>query len=371
LQARPPFRTTITSSDPVHQPDARPSRTSDRPAQGELSAAITLSFAHLDRMSDHRGLASHPVGARRHTARGYCTDDNARLLVVTSRESDTGSVHRLSRLALGFVLEAQGVGGRSRNRMDRNGHWVDRYDTHDCWGRSLWGLGTAATQHTDPSIRQWALGGFDNGARLRSRWPRAMAFAALGAADVLARDPDHRTARALLVDTLDVIGTIPVGDWPWPEPRLTYANAALAEAVIAAGAALDRAVDVDRGLTMLAWLLELETPNGHLSVTGTGGRGPDDAGPQFDQHPIEAAAMADACWRAYTVTGDRTWSRGVAAAAGWFTGDNDVRLPMRDDDSGGGFDELQPDSVSLDQGAESTLAVISTMQRSRSFAPAA
>ena len=211
-------------------------------------------------MSDHRGLASHPVGARRRKERGYCTDDNARLLVVSSRESDTGSAHRLSRLALSFVLEAQGVGGRSRNRMDRNGHWIDRYDTHDCWGRSLWGLGTAATQHTDPSIRQWALGGFDNGARLRSRWPRAMAFAALGAADVLARDPHHRTARALLVDALDVIGTISSGDWPWPEPRLTYANAALAEAVIAAGAALDRGADIDRGLTMLAWLLELETP---------------------------------------------------------------------------------------------------------------
>jgi hypothetical protein len=345
LHARPPFLSMITSPDSA------------------------LSFAHLDRMSDHRGLASHPVGARRHTARGYCTDDNARLLVVTSRESDAGSAHRLSRLALGFVLEAQGVGGRSRNRMDRNGHWVDRYDTHDCWGRSLWGLGTTATQHTDPSTRQWALGGFDNGARLRSRSRRAMAFAALGAADVLARDPDHRTARGLLVDALEAIGPISAGDWPWPEPRLTSANATLAEAVIAAGSALDRAPDVERGLTMLAWLLELETPNGHLSVTGNGGRGPGDGGPQFDQHPIEVAAMADACWRAYSVTGDRAWSRGVTAAAGWFTGDNDTGLPMCDDVSGGGFDGLQPEGVNLDQGAESTLALISTMQRARTFAP--
>ena len=79
--------------------------------------------------------------------------------------------------------------------------------------------------------------------------------------------------------------------------------------------------------------------------------------------------MADACWRAYSVTGDHAWSRGVAAAAGWFTGDNDTGLPMHDDDSGGGFDGLQPQGVNLDQGAESTLALISTMQRARSFAP--
>ena len=40
---------------------------------------------------------------------------------------------------------------------------------------------------------------------------------------------------------------------------------------------------------------------------------------------------------------------------------------MFDDSSGGGFDGLQPDRVNLNQGAESTLAFISTMQRARSL----
>lgn len=336
-----------------------------------MNTLSTSAFEHLDRLSDRRGLYEHADGTVRREQHGYCTDDNARLLVVTSRELDTGSAQRLNRLALGFVLDALGIDGRCHNRMDRSGRWADRVSTDDCWGRSLWGLGTTATLHTDPSIRQWALGGFDDAARQRSRWPRAMAFAALGAADVLTRDPDHGPARALLIDALAVIGPIPpTGAWSWPEPRLTYANAALAEAVIAAGAALDSNADLDRGLTMLSWLLKLETPLGHLSVTGVRGRGPDDHGPQFDQQPIEAAAMADACWRAYAITGDRVWSRGVAAAAGWFTGDNDSGLSMRDEISGGGYDGLQPESVNLNQGAESTLALISTMQRARSFAPA-
>lgn len=198
-----------------------------------------------------------------------------------------------------------------------------------------------------------------------------MAFAALGAAAVLADDEGHDVARSLLVDTLALIPPLGGGTWPWPEPRLRYANAVLAEAVIAAGAVLGRRSDVDRGLTMLAWLLQLESPNGHLSVTGAAGRGPDDAGPQFDQQAIEVAAMADACWRAWEVTGDQAWSRGVSAAAGWFAGDNDRGLVMFDDVSGGGYDGLHDDRVNINQGAESTLAFVSTMQRARSMAPAA
>ena len=71
--------------------------------------------------------------------------------------------------------------------------------------------------------------------------------------------------------------------------------------------------------------------------------------------------------RAYTVTDDRGWWRGVEVAAKWFLGDNDTALPMYDDVSGGGFDGLQPEGVNVNQGAESTLALISTMQRAPSF----
>lgn len=313
----------------------------------------------------------HAKGTLARPEHGYCTDDNARLLVITSREPDTDIAQRLGRLALRFVLEAENSDGRMRNRMDSSGRWTDTPGTDDCWGRALWGLGEAAVNHTNPTIRRWALRGFNIGTRQRSVSPRAMAFAALGAADVLANDRFHGPARALLVDTLDIIAPLPVGAWRWPEPRLTYANAALAEAVIAAAAALDRPADLDRGLEMLAWLLQLETPAGHLSVTGASGRSPGDRTPQFDQQPIEVAALADACWRAHCVTGDAAWSVGITAAAAWFNGANDAGLPMHDPASGGGYDGLHATAVNMNQGAESTLAYISTMQRSRAFAAAA
>ena len=265
------------------------------------------------------------------------------------------------------MLDAEALDGRCHNRMNSAGCWTDVVGTDDCWGYSVWGLGAMAANHPDPPIRRAALRGFNKAIHQRSQHSRSMAFAALGAADVLVSDRRHQAALALLADTLTLIGPLPTGSWTWPEPRLTYANATLAEAVIAAGHALDSSVDLDRGLAMLDWLLELETTGGHLSVVGLGGRGPADSAPMYDQQPIEVAAMADACWRAAIVTGDRSWLRGVAAAARWFGGANDTGLPMFDDSSGGGFDGLQPDRVNLNQGAESTLAFISTMQRARSL----
>ncbi len=149
------------------------------------------------------------------------------------------------------------------------------------------------------------------------------------------------------------------------------ANASLAEAVIAAGAALERAVDVERGLTMLAWLLDVETRDGHLSLTPAGGRGPDEAGPRFDQQPIEAAAMADACARALAVSSDAGWTRGIELATQWFCGHNDAGMRMYDPSSGGGYDGLEEFGVNANQGAESTLALISTLQRSLAYAASA
>ena len=84
--------------------------------------------------------------------------------------------------------------------MDSNGHWTDEPTTEDHWGRCIWGLGTAAA-HSDVSmVRQLAVIQFERAAQGRSTSPRAMAFAALGAAELLAVDPEHPAARKLITD---------------------------------------------------------------------------------------------------------------------------------------------------------------------------
>jgi len=235
----------------------------------------------------------------------------------------------------------------------------------DWWGRALFGLGTAAARHRDPWVRRDAATCFGIGAQSRSSSPRAMAFAALGAAEILQVQPDDVAAHSLVVDAALTIGGPRQGAWCWPEPRLAYANAVLPEALIAAGDALGNAGLLQSGLDLLGWLLDTETRDGHLSVAPVGGWGLGDPRPGFDQQPIEAAAIADACARAYRITREGHWAEGIDRAMGWFLGDNDTGLAMHDPTTGGAFDGLERDGRNANQGAESTLAAISTIQQSR------
>jgi hypothetical protein len=324
-------------------------------------------FDHLLRLTDRRGTFEHALLAEPRPEHGYCTDDVARVLVVAAREPHAeGPVNGLAGVAVRFLNEAQTFGGACRNRMDNAGHWTDEPSTDDHWGRCIWGLGTAAA-HSDVSlVGRLAVVQLERAAHARSKSPRAMAYAALGAAELLAVKPDHGVARELISDYAASLAA-PNGDpaWPWPEPRLTYANAVLAEAMIAAGAVLDDSTLRQRGLDLLGWLVEFETLDGHLSPTPVGGRGAEDVRPGFDQQPIEVATLADACARAAVVDAGAIWPDTVRAAAAWFMGDNDAGQVMWDPETGGGYDGLHADGVNANQGAESTLAVISTLQHAQ------
>jgi hypothetical protein len=321
-------------------------------------------FDHLVAMTDRIGTFEHAeltVPRREH---GYCVDDVARVLVVTAREPRPNeAVRSLAQGSLAFISDSMGTRGDIRNRRDVDGTWSSDWCTEDCWGRSLWGLGTAAASGQF-SIASAAHALFERSAVLRSQYPRSMAFAVLGAAAVLEVDSTNAIALDLLRDAVDALP--PARDdpaWPWPENRLWYANALLPDAMIATGAALERPELVESGLSLLGWLLERETLDGHLSVTRAAGTGPDDVGPGFDQQPIEVSTMADACARALTVDDARKWFDGIRMANAWFDGANDANVVMWDPTTGGGYDGLHAQVANQNQGAESTLALVSTRQQ--------
>jgi len=326
-------------------------------------------FAHLIRLSDDTGLFEHARHAIVRREHGYCTDDVARGLLVTSREPHpSAEIQRLSECYLAFLTHAQNAVGAFHNRMGFDRRWTDQPGLGDWWGRALWGLGTAAVRNPAPWIRQEALVAFATGAGCRSPAPHAMAFAGLGAAEVLRVHPDDEAAAALLGDAAAAVG-VPDDSptWPWPQPRLTYANAALAEVVIAAGDLLDDERLLDRGLRMLTWLSDIQVVDDRLSVLPVAGWQRGTARLRHDQQPIEVAALADAAVTAADVTGDRAWLRLVGQAAGWFLGANDIGVPMWDRATGGGYDGLTLQGPNANQGAESTLALISTLQHARAL----
>lgn len=327
-----------------------------------------ISFSHLHRLSDSTGLFEHAELTERRLEHGYCVDDVARGLVVTAREPEPDeATSALAATYQRFLASAQGADGGFRNRLDAGLSWRDEPSVEDCWGRALWGLGTAAARSAE--LADEALELFSRSATRRSPWSRAMGFAGLGAAEVLSVHPHHDGARGLLAAAAEMIAPLggnahwPSPQWRWPEDRLRYANAVLPEVLVAAGDLLARPRWVAQGLDLLDWLLDVELNGDHISVTPAHGWSLGELRPGFDQQPIEVAALADACARAHDLTNDPRWAHAVLRCAAWFAGSNDTGTVMVDPVSGGGHDGLEADGRNENQGAESTLAMLSTLQQ--------
>jgi hypothetical protein len=334
-----------------------------------MSAAAMIAvtpYAHLAAMTDRIGLFEHALlDAPRHE-HGYCVDDAARGLLVAVRERrPSPQLARLAETYLQFVVDALDRSGTVHNRRDTSGRWTDDPSLEDCWGRAVWALGTAAARARLPHTRHRAMRAFESASRQRSPHLRATAFAVLGASEVLLARPAHREARRAVQDGLAHIRGVSSAAWIWPEDRLRYSNGSLVEALIVGGRALGDEDAVATGLQLLEFLVGIETRDDHLSVTGVGGRGPAEMEAQFDQQPIEVAALADAAARAFGVSGDRRWLSIVELAWSWFEGRNDSGAVMFDAATGAGFDGLERAGRNENRGAESTLAALSTHQLAR------
>ena len=327
-------------------------------------------FDHLTHLTHAFGVWEHAEVTTPRVAHGFCTDDNARALIVVSREeSRRAGLDDLAAVYLGFVLDARTDDGAFHNRRGHDGAWLDERGSDDSQGRALWALGVAAHRGRQPWVREAALAGFDATTTFASVHLRANAFAALGAASLLAAVPGHRGARRLLRQSVEPLVVAAHSRVPWFEARLTYDNARLPEALLAAGSTLGDATLVRMGVRMLTWLVDIETDGDHFSFVPHGGWTIGDDRPRFDQQPVEAAAMVDACHRAGMVTGDPEWSFRAIKAAQWFVGRNDTGSVLYDEATGGTRDGLMHDGVNDNQGAESTLAGLAALQVAAELVP--
>lgn len=323
----------------------------------------TPRFDHLMHLTHAFGVWEHAEMTTPRVDHGFCTDDNARALIVVSRDgSESAALDDLAATYLGFVLDARTDDGAFHNRRGHDGAWLDDRGSDDSQGRALWGLGVAAHRGRQPWMREAARAAFDVPTSFRSDHLRANAFAVLGAVELLAADPGHRGARQLLRQGVEPLVTAAHSRVPWFEARLTYDNARLPEALLAAGSTLGDARLIRMGVRMLTWLVDIETDGDHFSFVPHGGWAMGDDRPPFDQQPVEATAMVDACHRAWDVIGDPDWSARAIQAAQWFVGRNDTGAILYDEATGGTYDGLMRDGVNDNQGAESTLAGLAAMQ---------
>jgi len=326
---------------------------------------------HIIRLTDDVGILQHAKFMVPDRYHGYCTDDNARALIAVLMAQDIIHDHEtITNLACTYISFLHHAfnerTGRFRNFMGYDRRWVEQEGSQDSHGRAIWGLGEGIALSRSDHLTGAALSVFEKAlpALLQFTAPRAWAFGLVGIHAYLRKfsgDSEVRRVREKLANRLFALyQDCATDDWPWMENTLTYANGKISQALILSGQWLQRGDMLDAGLHSLAWLMHIQTdPKGHFVPVGNHGwypRGGERA--RFDQQPIEALGMIEACREAYNVTRDDKWISHAQRCLDWFLGRNDLQTPLYDYLTGGCCDGLNADGSNRNQGAESTLAWI-------------
>ena len=286
---------------------------------------------------------------------GYCVDDNARALIVAVTAQDLQPLDTspgdLASIYLSFLGYAfNGQTGRFRNFMSYDRCWLEETGSEDSHGRALWGLGIAVALGRDKGQVSFASDLFrralDSVEHFTS--PRAIAFVIIGIHAYLSLySSDSRVIRMrkILADRLMAwFRNSSSEDWPWCEDILSYDNARLSQALLLSGQWLPDREMLEMGLRSLDWLKRVQTDEVGLHFAAIGNQGWLNRGGEkarFDQQPIEAAAMADACIEAFNCTRDEEWIAYAYRCLNWYQGENDLRVPLCDYATGGCRDGLE------------------------------
>ncbi len=339
-----------------------------RPPMPQVGTLQDINVSHLLTLTDETGLMQHATYAVPDRTHGYCTDDNARALVAAIMYADLTNDDSLSRATntyMSFLHHAfDPATRRFRNFMTYNRHWVSEPGAEDVHGRAMWALGQVVALAPNDAILSFSSRLFFSGLEMLESFtsPRAWAFALVGIHSYLERfsgDAYARRIRASLASRLYDLFRRNVGDdWPWCEDTTTYDNAKLPHALILSGKWLQDDAMLAQGLTSLEWLVRLQvSDSGVVSLIGnqgwmsrSGGRA------RFDQQPVEALALVQACAEAFRCTQERVWAERARICLGWFLGSNDTESVLCDYATGGCRDGLHADGPNLNEGAESTLA---------------
>lgn len=326
-----------------------------------------LKLDHLYRLTDSTGIVQHARHHLPYYEEGYCSDDNARALIVSQIILEAGlGEQKLARAAdnyCAFINHAYASKyKRFRNFMSYDRRWLEEVGSDDSTGRTIWALGTSIGRSNDRNTITWALNLMEKvlPSVLTMSSPRAWAFALLGIHEYQKKFNDDRLAKTIQHQLLDKLvfryTETATEDWPWFENTLAYDNAVLAHALIRSKD--ERLVSI--GLSALRWLVDLQTaPNGHFQPIGSNGfytKGHHRA--YFDQQPLEAQSTVSACLAAFDVTSEEEWHRSAIRIFKWFLGYNDLGLSVYDQHTGGCRDGLHIDRANQNQGAESTLSYL-------------
>lgn len=333
--------------------------------------------SHFLTMCDDTGLFQHAIHSIPDRDHGYCVDDNARALllscILSAAEEEPFHDVLITRFAA-FVQHAFNPDNqRFRNFMGFDRRWLENCGSEDSHGRTLWALGTCARNDVSLARRQWAAELFAKALDVTETFtsPRAWAFTLLGLDAYCVSDQAIRL-RTILGDRLLSlqISTEREG-WVWFEDSLAYDNARLPQALILTGMSTKSRAFTEAGLRSLRWLISMQTaPQGHFRPVGSKSFGRSYVPPSaFDQQPLEATATISACLAAHQAdASEHDWMAPALQAFQWFTGSNDLAVPLVDLQTGRCRDGLHPDRANENCGGESVVSFLMSLAEIRQLA---
>lgn len=335
-----------------------------------------VNLKQLQVLSDDTGIFHNAVYNIPDRLYGYSTDDNARALTVAImnwhlfRNEEILPLMHTYLSFLNFSLDEET--GLVRNYMSYNREWLEEVGSEESHARAVWALGYTVAHPPESAMLGLAIRLFRQAIDATRKFssPRGWAYTINGSLKYLERFKGetqvHEAAEQLSRRLHRLFMDKATEDWVWGEDILTYDNARLPEALIGAGRYFENREMLDCGLDALQWLISVQTDpaGGHPSFVGTREwyrKGREKS--RFDQQPLEATALIDACHQAYLATNDSKWRSTMDWAFNWFFGNNDIHQSLYDFSTGGCFDSLQPAGINHNQGGESVVSFLLSLHR--------
>lgn len=334
----------------------------------ERPALRSLNLEHLKGITHEFGIWQHCREANPNLDRGFSIDDEARGLIAAIQLAEHGIdpnyAEKLGRICFGFIEKAARPDGRYHNFADKDCRWLDSVGSDDSFGRTLWALGVAVEVDMPFAPRDRAQALIDRSLPLAGSLPfvRSKAFVVLalshlqGFADEL--------AHSLAGDLSDTYEQNRAADWRWFEDQMTYCNARLPQALFAAARIFPQEERfLAYGIESLDFLLKAMRlagkGAGYAPIGNDGWYHRGEKRPAlFDQQPVDAGALVEACMEAFRATGEPRFRKAAHEAFSWYHGENIHGLPIYNPLTGGVCDALMPTGVNCNQGAESILSYI-------------
>ncbi|MEZ0535687.1 glycosyltransferase [Caldicellulosiruptoraceae bacterium PP1] len=328
-----------------------------------------LNFEHLFRMTDSTGILQHAKFSIPDYNHGYTTDDNARALIIVIYQYENTHERKFLELIYryaSFINYAKTKNGFFKNFMNYSKVFIDENGTEDCFSRTLIALSYLyISSIEDKGIKEWAYITLKHALRnvLTLKHPISIAYAIVALSNIHDEKEFSKEAKIYLEALSEKLIIFYEKHcnkkWKWFSDKMTYANAILPYSLLRSFAVTEKERYNKVAIEALDFLTDVLFKDKILRLIGN--RGWYQKGKErsfFDEQPIDACDCVIAYSEAYRITDKAKYKEKAIQSFKWFLGENIVKEPLYNSNSGGCKDGIEIDGLNMNEGAESLISFL-------------